>query len=132
MDKEQYSLLLGLADDFLDPSKNIATAELGEALEDVGEANYWDDEEAAPFRRYFNDIQSYELALRDGNPDKIVRPTPPPFSGDDSMDVDGQPEESTQLSNATLQASTILLRAQRFILQLSAEMQSIGGPGAGI
>ncbi|KAJ6623807.1 hypothetical protein B0H10DRAFT_2213171 [Mycena sp. CBHHK59/15] len=35
MDKEQYYLLLGLADDFLDLSKGLGTAELSEGLQEV-------------------------------------------------------------------------------------------------
>ncbi|KAJ6576769.1 hypothetical protein B0H10DRAFT_2236240 [Mycena sp. CBHHK59/15] len=107
MDKEQYYLLLGLANDFLDSSKGLGTAVLSEGLEDVFGAMYWDNAEAVPFRSYFSDIENYELALRD-----VDKPTPPPFSGDDSMDVDGQPE-SAQLSNATLQASTLSIEAER-------------------
>ncbi|KAJ6590797.1 hypothetical protein B0H10DRAFT_2332021 [Mycena sp. CBHHK59/15] len=112
MDKEQYYLLLGLANDFLDSSKGLGTAALSEGLEDVFGAMYWDNAEAMPFRSYFSDIENYELALRDGNPEKIDKPMPPPFSGHDSMDVDGQPE-SAQLSNATLQASTLSIEAER-------------------
>ncbi|KAJ7852919.1 hypothetical protein B0H14DRAFT_2580680 [Mycena olivaceomarginata] len=66
--------------------------ELGEGLEDVFGAKYWEDEEAKPFSDYFNKIQSYELALRDGNPGGIAKPT---------------------LSNATLQATILSVEEER-------------------
>ncbi|KAJ7099744.1 hypothetical protein C8R44DRAFT_747664 [Mycena epipterygia] len=75
MDREQYYPLLGLADDFLVSSKNLGTAELAEGLEDVCGAKYWEDVEAKPFSDYISDIQSYELAFHNGNPDKLVKPT---------------------------------------------------------
>ncbi|KAJ6600218.1 hypothetical protein B0H10DRAFT_1958791 [Mycena sp. CBHHK59/15] len=54
MDKEQYYLLLGLADDFLDLSKGLGTAELSEGLQEVFGAKYWENAEAVPFRSYFD------------------------------------------------------------------------------
>ncbi|KAJ6608989.1 hypothetical protein B0H10DRAFT_2226310 [Mycena sp. CBHHK59/15] len=54
MDKEQYYLLLGLADDFLDLSKGLGTAELSEGLQEVFGAKYWENAEAVPFRTYFD------------------------------------------------------------------------------
>ncbi|KAJ6495303.1 hypothetical protein C8R45DRAFT_986716 [Mycena sanguinolenta] len=120
MDKEQYDLLIGLATAFLDPLQNLGTAELGEGLEDVFGSSYWEEEEAQPFRTYFSNIQSYERELRDGNPDKIDKPTPPPFSdpdeaaaNDDSMIIDSPVQPSKQLSNATLQATTLSLSGER-------------------
>jgi hypothetical protein len=35
---------------------------------------YWDEPLATPFSNYFSEVQSFELAVRDGDP-KAVKPT---------------------------------------------------------
>ncbi|KAJ7113805.1 hypothetical protein C8R44DRAFT_740694 [Mycena epipterygia] len=82
MDREQYYLLLGLADNFLVSSKNLGTAELAEGLKDIFGAKYWEDVEARPFSDYFSDIQSYELALHDGNMLQCLHPHISALTGD--------------------------------------------------
>ncbi|KAJ7898899.1 hypothetical protein B0H14DRAFT_3424238 [Mycena olivaceomarginata] len=85
------------------------TAELGEGLEDVFGAKYWEDEEAKPFSDYFNKIQSYELALRDGNPGGIAKPTPPPFPGGDETAGGDNSMETDRLSHLY---SSLMLRCK--------------------
>ncbi|KAJ6532360.1 hypothetical protein B0H19DRAFT_1272661 [Mycena capillaripes] len=52
MDMKQYDPLVDLAD-FLNPSRNLGTAELGEGLQDFFGAKYREDQEAKFFKTYF-------------------------------------------------------------------------------
>ncbi|KAF8191997.1 hypothetical protein K438DRAFT_2136727 [Mycena galopus ATCC 62051] len=101
MDREQYNLLLELANSFLDTSQNLGTAELG---------------------YLWSEILGGQGGRTLQNPDKMDKPTPPPFGGEDSMDIDDPVQPSTQPSNATLQATTLSIndeRTQRLIDNVS-------------
>ena len=76
IDRDQYEELLEVADSFLDKSKDVGTAELGEALEDIFGSQYLSDPLAEPFRSYFAAVQTYEEDCRDERTDPVpVRPS---------------------------------------------------------
>ncbi|KAJ7784033.1 hypothetical protein B0H14DRAFT_3507050 [Mycena olivaceomarginata] len=117
MDKEQYDMLLELANAFLQPSRDVSTTELSEGLMDTFGDRYWDEPLATPFSNYFNEVQSFELAVRDGDP-KAVKPTPPQFLGrvcsESPMEIDGPASQPLEpLSNSALQAATISIETER-------------------
>jgi hypothetical protein len=68
MDKEQYDMLLELANAFLQPLRNVSTTELSEGLGNTFGDQYWDEPLAKLFSNYFSEAQSFELAVRDGDP----------------------------------------------------------------
>jgi hypothetical protein len=68
MDREQHDMLLEISQAFMDRTQDVGQIEISEAMSEAfGDYLSSPSAPALAFQKYFNQLQTYELDIREGN-----------------------------------------------------------------